>query len=368
MISKGLSTAAAALLLLLAKAAASAPATGNSKVVVDPKRAVCTDPLVRKEWRNLSQDEQLGYIDAVKCMMSTAGRTSSLYAGVVSAYDDYQALHIAMTEKIHFNGPFLPWHRGFLAIWEADLRATCGYTGAQPYWDWTLDAVSEDAWPSSPLFDDVYGFGGNGAYIADVSNLTQTSAVDDLPGRTGGGCLTTGPFANLTVPMGPDNSTASTPHCLRRDFTAQLAMQTLNQSLVDWQLEADEFAVYDRRVQALDLSLSGITTHGGGHFSVGGMVGEMSNMYSSPGDPLFWLHHGKLDFEWNKWQQLDWPNRSTDIGGPDTMWAYPYNFFGDIPYENITLDYQLVYGELGTTLSVSEVMDLEAGALCYTYE
>lgn len=36
-------------------------------------------------------------------MMSTAGRTSSLYAGVVSAYDDYQALHIAMTEKIHFN-------------------------------------------------------------------------------------------------------------------------------------------------------------------------------------------------------------------------------------------------------------------------
>lgn len=30
----------------------------------------------------------------------------------------------------------------------------------------------------------------------------------------------------------------------------------------------------------------------------------MSNMYSSPGDPLFWLHHGKLDFEWNKWQQL----------------------------------------------------------------
>lgn len=56
-----------------------------------------------KNRRNLSQDEQLGYIDAVKCMMSTAGRTSSLYAGVVSAYDDYQALHIAMTEKIHFN-------------------------------------------------------------------------------------------------------------------------------------------------------------------------------------------------------------------------------------------------------------------------
>jgi tyrosinase len=50
------------------------------------------------------------------------------------------------------------------------------------------------------------------------------------------------------------------------------------------------------------------------------------------------------------------------------MWAYPYNFFGDIPYVNITLDYQLVYGELGAALNVSEVMDLEAGSLCYTYE
>lgn len=143
------------------------------------------------------------------------------------------------------------------------------------YWDWTLDAVSESAWPASPIFDDVYGFGGNGAYIANISNLTQTSAVNDLPGRSGGGCVTDGPFANLAVPMGPDDSVTYTPHCLRRDFSAWLATQTLNQTLVDWQLESDEFVVYDRRVQALDLTLQGITTHGGGHFGVGGMVGEV---------------------------------------------------------------------------------------------
>jgi tyrosinase len=50
------------------------------------------------------------------------------------------------------------------------------------------------------------------------------------------------------------------------------------------------------------------------------------------------------------------------------MWAYPYNFFGDIPYKNITLDYPLVFGGLGITLNVSEVMDIEAGVLCYVYE
>jgi tyrosinase len=143
------------------------------------------------------------------------------------------------------------------------------------YWDWTLDATDEEAWAASPIFDSAYGFGGNGPYVEDVSNLTQTSAVDDLPGRTGGGCVASGPFANLTVPMGPGNSTAATPHCLRRDFTPWLATQTLNRTLADWQLEADEFAVYDRRVQAMDLTLSGITTHGGGHFGVGGMVGEV---------------------------------------------------------------------------------------------
>jgi tyrosinase len=64
----------------------------------------------------------------------------------------------------------------------------------------------------------------------------------------------------------------------------------------------------------------------------------------------------------------DWPARSTDIGGPDTMWAYPYNFFGDIPYENITLAYELVMGELAATVNVSQVMDTTSGVLCYIYE
>jgi hypothetical protein len=81
--------------------------------------AECTNTLVRKEWyvnletqlgqrfltmprrRSLTQDEQLAYLAAVKCMMDTPPRTT-LYEGVQSAYDDYQGLHIAMTEQIHF--------------------------------------------------------------------------------------------------------------------------------------------------------------------------------------------------------------------------------------------------------------------------
>lgn len=64
----------------------------------------------------------------------------------------------------------------------------------------------------------------------------------------------------------------------------------------------------------------------------------------------------------------DWPNRASDIGGPDTMWAYPYNFVVDPPYKNITLDFQLAYGRLGATVNISQVMDITSGVLCYTYE
>jgi hypothetical protein len=50
------------------------------------------------------------------------------------------------------------------------------------------------------------------------------------------------------------------------------------------------------------------------------------------------------------------------------MWAYPFDFTGPVAYENITLAYELLYGELGPTVNVSQVMDTTSGPLCYIYE
>jgi tyrosinase len=114
----------------------------------------------------------------------------------------------------------------------------------------------------------------------------------------------------------------------------------------------------------------------------------MGDMYSSPADPLFYLHHSALDRIWNLWQRLgtsrdafvfnilrlttdpcvDWADRKSDVGGPDTMWAYPFNFFGDVPYTNITLGFQLNYPGMAPSLNISAVMDIQSGPFCYYYQ
>ena len=52
--------------------------------------------------RALSSEQQSSYIDAVKCMQSTPGKTAEIYSGVKSLYDDFQALHISQTDNIHW--------------------------------------------------------------------------------------------------------------------------------------------------------------------------------------------------------------------------------------------------------------------------
>ena len=43
----------------------------------------------------------------------------------------------------------------------------------------------------------------------------------------------------------------------------------------------------------------------------------MSNPISSPGDPVFYLHHTWLDKIWWDWQKQDLTGRLTEMGGPN---------------------------------------------------
>lgn len=55
------------------------------------------------------------------------------------------------------------------------------------------------------------------------------------------------------------------------------------------------------------------------------------------------------------------------MGGPDTQYAYPYNYFGDRPYKNCTLETPLNYGVLDKGIKIRDTMDTKAGRYCYTY-
>ncbi|OMP82960.1 hypothetical protein BK809_0001151 [Diplodia seriata] len=198
------------------------------------------------------------------------------------------------------------------------------FTSSDTFNHWTLDATEEE-FPKAPIFDAVTGFGGNGYYI-DSSN--DTSVRLRIPGKTGGGCVTDGPFRNYTVNMGPNSayrsgltkvdSTAYNPRCLTRDFSPWLASQKLNMTMVDKALAGKTFQEFDIAVQGR-VEVDGLTYHGGGHLGVGGELGAIGDLYSSPSDvssrvesrpcrmltrsqPLFFFHHANMDRIWKTWQ------------------------------------------------------------------
>lgn len=146
-----------------------------------------------------------------------------------------------------------------------------------------------------------------------------------------------------------------------------LVSMTMNSTMISKTLNAPNFQALNVAIQGTSLSVDGMTLHGGLHIGIGGQIGEQSNMYSSPGDPLFWFIHGALDKVWDEWQRKNWAVRKSEIMGPDVIWGAPFNFFGDIPYTNITLDYLLQYPHFGANVTIGSIMDTTSSNLCYKY-
>lgn len=239
------------------------------------------------------------------------------------------------------------------------------------YWNWALDSNSEADVMKSPIWDSEFGFGGNGEFIPD----SVASKVDNVPfvvpGRTGGGCVKDGPFAKRNVSMGLGPSVEFSPHCLRRDISPWLISHSLNQSVVDRALSRPDYMQFNIDLQG-GVNPDTMLLHGGGHVGIGGNTGDLSNVNSSPGDPLFWCHHANLDRIWALWQAKDWPARKSDFSGPRKEWAKPFNIVAGQPEvisEQATLDDELKYGELTAAIKIRDVMDINCkDILCVRYE
>jgi tyrosinase len=242
------------------------PSVFTSAVESSNETAECRNPIVRKEWyvsfpsllfvpvnlqtdlftprRTLSKPQKLQYLSAVQCALRKPSITPPTAApGALSRYDDLVATHINQTMSIHFVGHFLPWHRLFTAYYEKLLREECGYRGAQPYWDWTLDSTPAK-FLGSPVFDPVYGFGGNGPLTTPYN-----ASANEVPGRTGGGCVADGPFTNMTVHLGPFTSLSRNDQCLKRDFAPEYAVKYLAREKLDEVLAQAEYGWFARTLE-----------------------------------------------------------------------------------------------------------------------
>ena len=148
---------------------------------------------------SLTEQERRDYIKAVKCLYNDKPPVSSPQEvpGARNRFDDFVAGHIRQTLNIHANGYFFAWHRHFLWLYDQALRNECGYQGPTPYWDWTRN---NDDLSRSPIFDgSETSFGGNGVALPHGQTLVTAFGLLVISPGTGGGCVTDGPFTDLTV-------------------------------------------------------------------------------------------------------------------------------------------------------------------------
>lgn len=280
----------------------------------------CTTKLLRRAWHTLTTSEKQAYLAAEQCLMRLPSKDH--LGAARSRFDDLVKAHQIPANSVHLDGWFLPFHRLHMHAHETLLRTECGYTGAQPYWDEERDAGH---FSTSEVFASENGFGGDG---------------------TGpGGCIETGPFSNYTLVTGP--GFADTEHCIGRKIDDEISKGS-SKAEVDACLEAetvkDAWACMSNQ------------PHYAGHSGTGG---EMANSISSPGDPLFYLHHTFLDRVWWRWQQKAYPERTTQIYGTT------YQLGGG---REATLDDELDMFGVIPNAKVRDVMDIDGDYLCVEYD
>ncbi|KAK4446285.1 hypothetical protein QBC34DRAFT_470052 [Podospora aff. communis PSN243] len=330
----------------------------------------------RKEWGDLSKAERKAYTDAVLCLQSKPPLTAHQAPGAKSRFDDYIVVHVQQTNRNHASTFFLPWHRYYIAHYEEALRTECGYKGYQPYWNWGRYAHDP---ASSPIFNgDEYSMSGNGAPVPHegIHFYNAPPPFNIIPPGSGGGCVTTGPFANMSVNLGPlapsltlpeipRNPQADgfgyNPRCLRRDLNVHSAAVTTTNYTYDLITQNDNIHWFQTVMEGqFDQGKYGV--HTGGHYTVSG--DPAGDFYVSPGDPVFWLHHANIDRIWWIWQLQNLERRLEEVSHTQTMYNNP-------PSPNGTLEDVNNLGVLAGDVKTRDLMSTMGGMggrLCYIYE
>jgi tyrosinase len=280
----------------------------------EKRQSTCSNPRVRVDWDSFSNADRQSFVDSIKCLLRA--RPSGRFHGSQNRYEDLVVLHQQSTPSVHGNARFLLWHRYFLWTFEDLLRRECGFRAAVPFFN---EARYSGRFQSSSLFSDAW-FG-------------------TLLAR--GACVRNGQFANLANNIGP--GTHNTRHCLSRNGDESKTANT-RQSITD--------ACNARKTYADMAACTEGGAHAWGHNGVGAV---MQDVYGSPSDPIFWVHHAYIDNNFRKWQDVDWDIRLTSVNGTDT---------GRVPF---TMDSVLSMDGIRPNVTVADVLDTRGRTLCYRY-
>ncbi|CAN8097757.1 unnamed protein product [Discula destructiva] len=235
---------------------------------------------------------------------------------------------------------------------------------------------------NAPYFDgSEYSQGGDGIWsphncTAPVPGGWYCTPV--IVGQ-GGGCVESGPYAgrmcniSATSPSldAEDPPVAGVPlsygpRCIRRDISANLTRTfSTDDKHYDFLTNSSysTLAEWQDRLQGMPFSLGDPGQHGAGHFTWAGDPG--GDVYNTPNDPLFWLHHGGIDRSWWMWQNQDVFGRAFQINGTRTMFNEPASDPGTM--DDILNMYYITPNGSEPSAMRTQVSTL-AGSYCYVYE
>jgi tyrosinase len=162
----------------------------------------------------------------------------------------------------------------------------------------------------------------------------------------------------IALPPSPTGPLGYNPRCLRRDVTSTPMSYMSASNLLNVTVGAGS-----RSIALFQNELQGrfpdgfIGMHAAGHFVAGG---DASDVYSSPSDPTFFLHHAMVDRLYWVWQVLH-PSIANTIFGTITMSNNP-------PSRDALLSDLLDIGVNGKSIPLKDTFDtLGNSPFCYIY-
>lgn len=153
---------------------------------------------------------------------------------------------------------------------------------------------------------------------------------------------------------------AYNPRCAKRDLTTTSSKNWLtlaNLYNITLGEASKNVALFQNELQGR-FSDGFLGLHAAGHFAIGGDAGDF---YSSPNDPVFFMHHAMLDRVWWLWQALHL-EQAKSVAGTITLFNRP-------PSRNATLEDIIFMNYLDVDdVEIGDLMNTLSGEpLCYIY-